>query len=238
MKNKELISLGLKKACCCAFILCFTFGGCSEGILQNELKQDDVTSKKMNTRSSVLDAITVNGEEYEILDGIGFITTIGCVVANTTSHLSIKISYPTLSSRGSLIHKVYKDFYDYNFSQTNIYDWSNPIESIVEDQLNIEDKVCVPVDGSDINLTLDITANDGPNVWGGEKESIWIRYYLTHKDYTFRYLKLENSEDDPQHYKASLDIPFNSDNASSYIYLGDVRIAGSNGYWGPKYLSY
>lgn len=33
-------------------------------------------------------------------------------------------------------------------------------------QLDIDDKICVPVDGSDTYLYLDITANDGPSTWG------------------------------------------------------------------------
>ena len=100
----------------------------------------------------------------------------------------------------------------------------------MEDQLYIDDKIYVPIDGSDTYLYLNIAANC-PYSWSGNKERIWIRYY-------FRYLMLENSEDDPQHYKACLAVPFNSSDIYGHISIGDVRISDSYGNWGPMYLDY
>ena len=237
MKNKSLNYLRLKQVCCYALSLAyFTFFGCSNELFQNEV--DNVTTERANTRTEMSDTITVEGKQYEVFDYFSFITTVGCVCATTTTHLDIRISYPTVNSEGLMVYKESEDYYNYNFSGTNIYEWCNPIVSIVEDQLDIDDKICVPVDGSDTYLYLDITANDGPSTWGGEKEHIWIRYYFTHKDYNYRYLMLENSKNDPQHYQARLAVPINYDDLSGYIYLGDVRISSSYGHWGPRYLDY
>jgi len=237
MENKKLNFLGLRQMCCYALsLVCFTFLGCSNELLLNEV--NNATTGRVSTRTDVSDTIIVGGKQYEVLDYFSFITTIGCVNATFTSHLDIRISYPTVNPQGLMIYKESQDYYNYDFIGTNIYAWCNPIVSIVEDQLDIDDKICVPVDGSDTYLYLDITANGGPSTWGGEKEHIWIRYYFTYKDYKFKYLMLENNKDDPQHYKARLAVPFNSDDICGYIYLGDVRISDSNGNWGPMYLDY
>lgn len=237
MEDKKLNFLGLRQMCCYALsLVCFTFLGCSNELLLNEV--NNATTGRVSTRTDVSDTIIVGGKQYEVLDYFSFITTIGCVNATFTSHLDIRISYPTVNPQGLMIYKESQDYYNYDFIGTNIYAWCNPIVSIVEDQLDIDDKICVPVDGSDTYLYLDITANGGPYTWGGEKEHIWIRYYFTHKDYKFKYLMLENNKDDPQHYKARLAVPFNSDDICGYIYLGDVRISDSNGNWGPMYLDY
>lgn len=239
MRNIFFNLFGLKQVCCYALsLVCFTLSGCSDGLIRNEVELDNASVDKVTTRTEVPEVITIGGRQYDVLDYFGFITTIGCIHATATSHLDIKINYPTVSSLGSITYKECEQYYNYHFSQTKIYDWCNPIESIVEDQLDIFDNICVPSDGSDIELYLDITANDGPYTWGGKEECIWIRYYLTHKDYTYKYLKLVNSKTDPQHYKARLAVPFNIDDVSGYIYLGDVRISDSYGNWGPKYLSY
>ena len=240
MKDMKFTFLGFKKNLCYAIsIACFAFFGCSGGVLQNEIEVNDAIMAKSSTRGIASgDIITVGDKQYEIIENVGVIVTIGCVVATTASHMTIKISYPTISPTGGLMYKEYDKFYDYAFVGTNIYDWSNSISPIVEDQLDIEDKVCASVNDSDTYLYLDITTNDGPYVWGGKSECIWIRYYLTHEDYTYRYLKLENSAEDPQHYKARLAIPFNNDIAAGYIYFGDARISDSYGVWGPKHLGY
>ena len=125
---------------------CFIFWGCSNELLQNEV---DTTIERVNTRTEVLDIVTIGGVQYEVYDYLSFETTVGCVYATTTSHLEIKISYPTVNLRGLVVNKEWKDYYDYNFTGTNIYDWCVPIESIVEDQLYIDDKIYVPIDGSD-----------------------------------------------------------------------------------------
>lgn len=239
MRNMYFNFFELKQVCCYALsLVCFTLFGCSDGLLLDEVELDNAAVGKVTTRSEEPEIVTVRGRQYEVLDYLGFNTTIGCIYANTTSHLDIKVSYLALISDGNIDYKKSKKYYSYNFSQTKIYDWCNPIVSIVEDQLDIYDKICVPSDGSDINLYLDITANNGPYTWGGKEEHIWIRYYFTHKDYTYRYLKLVNSKDDPQHYKATLAVPFNIDDISSYLYLGDVRISDSYGNWGPRNLNY
>ena len=235
MKNKILNFLGVKQVCCHVLSLaCFIFWGCSNELLQNEV---DTTMERADTRTEVLDIVTIGGVQYEVYDYLSFENTVGCVYATTTSHLEIKISYPTVNLRGLLVNKEWKDYYDYNFTGTNIYDWCVPIESIVEDQLYIDDKIYVPIDGSDTYLYLNIAANC-PYSWSGNKERIWIRYYFTHKDYNYRYLMLENSEDDPQHYKACLAVPFNSSDIYGHISIGDVRISDSYGNWGPMYLDY
>ena len=167
MKNKKLNFWGLKQICCYTLsLVCFAFWGCSNELLL--IEEDNSTTGGVNTRTEVSDTITVGGKQYEVLDYFSFITTIGCVYATTTSHLDIRISYPTVNSQGLMVYKESQDYYNYNFSGTNIYEWCNPIVSIVEDQLDIDDKICVPVDGSDTCLYLDITANDGPYTWGGE----------------------------------------------------------------------
>lgn len=239
MRNSFFNLCGLKQVCCYALsLICFTLSGCSDGLIRNEVELDNASVDKATTRTEVPEVIVADGKQYDVSYSFGFNTTIGCVNATFTTHLEIRLSYPSINSRGSMVYKEWKEYYDYEFFGTKIFAWCNPIESIVEDQIDIMDYVCTPSDDSDTNLYLDLTANGGPNVWSGKDECIWIRYYLTHKDYTYKYLKLVNSKADPQHYKARLAVPFNIDDVSGYIYLGDVRISDSYGNWGPKYLSY
>lgn len=242
MRNMKEIFFSLSKASkyvlFCVLLMFFGCAGSEIDTIISETEGVQLSSTRSVNRTFENDIITVGDEQYEIVDNIGVIVTIGCVYATTASRMTIKVTYPTINSKGYLIYKEYNKFYDYNFVGTNIYEWCEPIVSIVEDQLDIEDKVCIPVDDSDSYLYMDITTNDGPYTWSGKSEHVWMRYYFTHKDYTFRYLKLENSEEDPQHYKARLAIPFNNADAYNYIYLGDVRLSDSYGNWGPKHLGY
>lgn len=234
--KENFFSLGKASMYVLFCVLC-TFFGCTDSEIEtidNTTEETQRSCTRSVNRTFEDDILTVGDRQYEVVDNIGVIVTIGCVFATTTSHLTIKIAYPSVDSKGRLIYKEYDKFYDYSFVGTNIYDWSGATP-IVEDQLDIEDKVCVPIDGKDAYLYMDITANDGPYVWRGKSECIWIRYYFTHINYSFRYLKLENSADDPQHYKARLAVPFVD---AGYIYLGDARISSSYGNWGPTHLGY
>ena len=75
---------------------------CLDELLQNEV---DTTIERADTRTEVLDIITIGGVQYEVYDYLSFETTVGCVYATTTSHLEIKISYPTVNLRGLLVNK-------------------------------------------------------------------------------------------------------------------------------------
>lgn len=218
---------------CVLSLMCVLFWGCSGSTLINEpnVMED---AKNLHTRTASLgeDTIWINNIPYvELEGGLNIMFTVRCVAGAATTNLRVNFSYPTINQKGNLVYKEAKEYYNFNFYGTNIFDWCNPIVSIVEEPLYIMEKVYVPLDNSDIDLYLDITASGAP-AWTGKNDCIWMRYY-THKDYAYKYLKMENSEAEPNYYKGRLAIPFNYDDANWYLEIGDARITTSYGDWGP-----
>ena len=52
---------------------------------------------------------------------------------------------------------------------------------------------------------------------------IYMRYMLCYLDYTYRYVTLYNSEDDPQHYSCTIQLPIYTYNITGYISIDDCR---------------
>lgn len=228
------INCNSKKKCIYVLsLVCMLLWGCSENTLINEPHIVE-NAKNLQTRTASLgeDTVWVNNTPYVLLEGgLSISFTVRCIFGAAASNLRVTFSYPTINQKGNLVYKEAEEYYNFGFLGTNIFDWCNPIVSIVEEPLYIMEKVYVPLDNSDIDLYLDMTASGAP-AWTGENECIWMRYY-THKDYTYKYFKMENSKADPNNYKGRLAVPFNYDDANWYIEIGDARITNSYGNWGP-----
>lgn len=238
-KIMDAINFDLKRKCSYALsLICVLFWGCSESVLIDELNvMEDVENIQTRTTLSdsdiySVDTVLIDNVPYVSIEGgLNVQFTVRCVVRAATTNLCVKLSYPTINQRGYLRYKEAEEYYNFGFYGTNIFDWCKPIVSIVEEPLYIAEKVYVPLDNSDIDLYLDMTASGAP-AWTGKSACIWMRYY-THKDYTYKYFKMENSEADPNYYKGRLAVPFNYDDANWYIEIGDARITDSYGTWGP-----
>ena len=55
-------------------------------------------------------------------------------------------------------------------------------------------------------------------------------------DYTYRYVTLYNSEDDPQHYSCTIQLPIYTYNITGYISIDDCRFSEDNRDYGPAYF--
>lgn len=146
-------------------------------------------------------------------------------------------AYPTLNEEGQYTRRYYKDGkYRIQFGGTGIY-WGE--DQIVEEQLPVypANKIRVPANEEKFDyLSFKIILNGGPNRWEGRAQCIYMRYMLCYLDYTYRYVPLYNSEDDPQHYSCTIQLPIYAYNITGYISIDDCRFSENNRDYGPAYF--
>ena len=175
--------------------------------------------------------------DYELVDGTDLLLSIAMVKFNCSELLGVVSAYPTLNEEGQYTRRYYKDGkYRIQFGGTGIY-WGE--DQIVEEQLPVypANKIRVPANEEKFDyLSFKIILNGGPDRWEGKAQCIYMRYMLCYLDYTYRYVTLYNSEDDPQHYSCTIQLPIYTYNITGYISIDDCRFSEDNRDYGPAYF--
>ena len=236
LMNMNLFNLS-RRCIYVVFLVLFAFWGCSEELVENRMAEYSTRSitsvDEALGDSSIIDSVY----DYELVDGTDLLLSIAMVKFNCSELLGVVSAYPTLNEEGQYTRRYYKDGkYRIQFGGTGIY-WGE--DQIVEEQLPVypANKIRVPANEEKFDyLSFKIILNGGPNRWEGRAQCIYMRYMLCYLDYTYRYGPLYNSEDDPQHYSCTIQLPIYAYNITGYISIDDCRFSENNRDYGPAYF--